>query len=714
MIRNNIFNKYEFSNFESYDLVEHDLTYTHNADHAEKTLKGKEFSFSKKANSYFITISFKELKEINGISLDLSLSDWDDISYLALGIDDKDEYRHVKLKNPTLDKIFNFKFSFDDLIYKINNLKIGSKKNINVDSFRLFIKGKPRGSSRVLLKNASIWSRTNKKSSFFEFIYDANDTTTKAIKYLYDYLDREEGIIDKANLYLEKGVFPVPKGKSIFWDIERKKPDSIDENNSLRMNWLSLSPVLMLMKKNYADGSLMPVFAARDFINNWMNDHYFNDTDDPRYNWYDHGVAERQLSLLLVWYFGKKNNFDSRFMSRIQYVILMQAELLSSETFYASNQNTRYHNHAWFQDIALIATAYLFNKCKFSKEWISIASSRLEDQYEKLICREKGFSVFVENSIGYHKGAILLFKLASNLLSLGANGEHKHIQVVSEMQDFVHLLSYPNMKCPSQGDTFREANRLSHKQYKKYSHPAITVLPESGYCILKANENDTPFMFCFFSTSLTKTHKHEDNLSFTLFYDSVEWFIDPSFYSHEYDDFITSYLRSSRAHNSIHIRNNAYSIEPGVSKINDYFDAKEDFMVSAEHHSFINYRVSRKVCGSKKNLYLSFEENIKKLSSDCNEDFAYLMFQCGEGVVAEKYEGSIILTHPNSTKFLKIASQNFSAISIHFGLIKGDLIRGYCGQGFLKKKEISSIEVKIMLDKPIIWELTTGDVNELH
>jgi hypothetical protein len=96
---------------------------------------------------------------------------------------------------------------------------------------------------------------------------------------------------------------------------------------------------------------------------------------------------------------------------------------VASELFYASHQPTRYHNHAWFQDIALMATALAMKDFPCVEHWLETSISRLTDQLEQLIVRDKGYAVFVENSIGYHRGVQRLVEFAGELERLPGDSE---------------------------------------------------------------------------------------------------------------------------------------------------------------------------------------------------------------------------------------------------------------------------------------------------
>ena len=121
----------------------------------------------------------------------------------------------------------------------------------------------------------------------------------------------------------------------------------------------------------------------------------------------------------------------------------------------------------------------------------------------------------------------------------------------------------------------------------------VIGLQKSGYAVVKGLHYDDPFMLTFYATSLSKTHKHEDNLSFTLL-DMIEWLIDPSYYSHEYQEKITAYLRSSIAHNTITADQKIPSIEPGKCELM-VFNNNDRFRIKSSSKAFENFVIHRTI-----------------------------------------------------------------------------------------------------------------------
>jgi hypothetical protein len=187
---------------------------------------------------------------------------------------------------------------------------------------------------------------------------------------------------------------------------------------------------------------------------------------------------------------------------------------------------------------------------------------------------------------------------------------------------FSQFFHYPARSAPAQGDTFRLNNERGDEiqRLKPYRDPACTVLPKAGYAIVKGNHDDGPFMISVLATSLCRTHKHEDNLSFTLFFDGLEWLIDPSFYSHEYKAPLPAYLRSAAAHNCLAIPGRGYSIDPGLAQI-DGSSEGTDFVINGQHRAYDNVLIQREIRGSIDRLELQVVDRAITQTPDAAETY---------------------------------------------------------------------------------------------
>jgi hypothetical protein len=377
-------------------------------------------------------------------------------------------------------------------------------------------------------------------------------------------------------------------------------------------------------------------------------------------------------------------------MRKIYHAIMMHSQLLASEAFYAINQHTRYHNHAWFQDIALMITALVFQYADSSKKWLLIAIDRLKDQFENSFIEEEDYSILIENSLGYHKGTENLTKLISDILEV-CNIQSDLTEKHQKIKRFTDLYMYPNGRLPSHGDTYRHSGmNFEECKNKKVQNKVFFCSSKAGYVTVQSNIYDTGMILNVFASSVVITHKHQDHLSFTLFFDGVEWFTDPSFYSHEYNSPISAHLRSVWAHNNIAINNLEYSIEPGLAFMNGSAN-DETFVIEGKHFAYHGIEVRRKINGSFDDLNLAIEDNV--ITNRANLEI-FSLLHLGEGVKVEKISEVLYLTHSNSNYTICV-DYNGVETNLIYGFEESRILQGIIGHGFMQKVDSICIASKI-------------------
>ncbi len=646
------------------------------------------------------------LELANGITIRYRISGWDDLRYLAIGHTIKEGFRHVKIVNPAEDDWTTFSIGYQDLAFGLkNNWQKPCPEKIS--DIRLYIIATPSSSgAKIEMSWASTWLEQDGQQFDWEqakLNIDLNNALKKYFIHCNPYIH------EQVESFLSTGDCPLTGLKKLSWSTHLPQPDGLQESGTYRYLWHAMHLVISMMVQAKNSDTTAPIYAARDYINTWLERSFFCPDPDIKYTWYDHGTAERLLAFLFMRGIGIEQCFDYRFMSRLEYAIYMHAQLLESEVFYASHQPTRYHNHAWFQDLALIAVGVALPEIPCSKRWIDRGIDRLTDQFKHLIVRDNGYSVFVENSIGYHHGIQRLVVFAGELVSL--SGRETNIpKIAEELNAWSDFLRYPDGRVPSQGDTFRLPSLVGRdiRRSSPYSTPSCTILPVAGYAVAKGNHEQIPFMLCMFASSLCKTHKHEDNLSCTLFFDGIEWLIDPSFYSHEYDSDIPSFLRSAWAHNNVVITNTEYSIEPGKAKLTGDFN-DVNYEIRGSHTAYDGYIVSRNLYGSTNILELTITDHIITEHGQHNNDVeVFSLLHLGESVTACITDEGVELSHADSEYNLLIYGEHLSA-QIFEGWNEGQENHGVTGLGFMQKINSISISLVMQMNKPFCWKLQVSN-----
>ncbi|MFV0492259.1 MAG: heparinase II/III family protein [Pseudorhodobacter sp.] len=649
-----------------------------------------------------LRFSLPEARMANGMGLRLRIRGWKSISYIGIGHTDENRYCHVKAGHPRQDHWFDFCVGFADLAWGWRN-DWDHPEDRPVSDIRFYIKGVPGPEAGLDITDFYLWQETPEPDAIFG---EEHRIPADVMQSLSDY-NRSyfPNAVNQMHSFMEEGKCPLIHDTLINWRVADSRPDGLEGNNTYQYSWHALHPALILMLSALETKKAGPVFAARDLVSDWLTRSY--DTPDPnvKYAWYDHGVAERLLTFITLYGIGQDYGFDSRFMTRLRRAIHSHAQLLASEVFYAGHQSIRYHNHAWFQDFALIATGLAFPGWAPANYWIDLALERIGDQFAALIVRDGDYAVLAENSIGYHRGIQRLVSKIDVFASL--SGRQTDIPaILAGMSGFSTLMHYPDGKrFPAQGDTFRlplppEGDPGGKRPWPT---PEVAILPHAGYGIARGNHEGRPFSLIFLATALSATHKHADNLSFTLYLDGIEWLIDPSFHSHEYARPLPAWLRGPEAHNAFILPGADYAITPGRARMTGWQDDGA-FHFEGHHDAVTDCKFRREINGRIDRLDLTIlDELLQQGPGAPPAEQARLMLQCGDGVTATITEGEIRLTHPASDLSLLISLPGARIRSFHGQ--EEDPVCGITGLGFLEAVPITTIRVEPPEAGAIQWEL---------
>jgi len=584
--------------------------------------------------------------ESTGVAARFLVHGWKQLSYVAVGRTTGNSFRHIKAQHVQQGEWTQIAFDDEDLILRIETAGEPHEPAPSND-VRIYIKGIPGDEGAVVEVDwVGSWTATGKEL-LGEWPVAAPDSPVR--RALTEYLlHKNPAIDDDARRYLETGDFPILPGVFLPWGLAEPIPEEVSTSPTYRYAWHSLYPAAFLLLHADQHGSSRARWAALRIIDDWLTRSFYSWDPDPRYAWYDHGTAERAITLLLARATLKPSDVDRRTLARLDEAILEHAFLLENEAFYARNQRSRFHNHAWFQDLALLAAAALAPSAASSR-WISTARRRLRAQVTELISTERQVSVFVENSIGYHHGVQTLVEFADSLVT-AASGERDLHEIAIGLRRWSQLFRYEDGRAPSNGDTFRIPNPASAPARRLERPLGATILPRAGYAHVAGSDRGRQFTLCFFATSLNRTHKHADNLSVTLSLDGVEWMIDPSFYSHQYEDPIPAYLRGAAAHSAPFIPGVEYSIEPGLASLSGTTDASGGFVFEGLHRAFADHLVRRTLRGPVDHLHVEGSDSVEGPV----QRTAVGRFHLGDGVTPHVSGNRIILTHTATPAALEL------------------------------------------------------------
>lgn len=658
-------------------------------------------------DSYQIVLSSNDLRDANGVGVYVELAGWDELSYIAVGFRDDKKYHHVKSANPVQNRAFSFCVSFNDLAWGwSNNWEKPAAKTIR--EIRFYIKGRPGKNAYCKLFKAWLW----KESVASELIWQRSEPVSEKLfaslsTYQKSYFP---DFYHQAKAYLEIGLCPLAGNTQLRWSAYERMPEELGSTGTWQYSWHALHPAAFLMLNAQHEKCLSSLMAARDFVIQWLADSFDRPDSNKKYAWYDHGVAERVLALLMLYVLGQKHRFDVRLMTRLAYAIYRHAQLLSSEVFYACHQPIRYHNHAWFQDLALMAVAAAFPTWGSSKLWAEVASTRIQEQFDQLIVEEKDCAIFTENSLGYHLGVErLVSSIAcfSSLLDMPTN----IFSTRNKLKVFSDMILYPEgTHGPGFGDTFRPSNPASREAVvvpEKWQ-PVRRCLPKSGYFIAKGGSpEDAPWLLVFLAANLNATHKHEDDLSIIFWLDGIEWLLDPSFYSHEGEEELTRFLRSPCAHNMLYIPDVPYDYKPGAGRaeltelnVDDKYSIIEGVNRSCAGH-VIHRRLELSENQSGR-LRVDVTDYFEALEPTGEQRNGILNFHFGDGVSIQACSSdqgcAFRLTHPASKYTLVLQMQSEAGMA-------PKIRDSWSGLGFLEKVPTHRLELALPAETKCTWSL---------
>lgn len=665
--------------------------------------------FTGNRDTHTIEYKLKLSVKAAGVRSRIRLRQWENIRYVAIGYMDGKTFRHIKAPNILRDGWVELGFAHQDLIWQIQNAGL-PLNDVDIRTIRIFVKGTPSiEGSFIDVAGVNFVCASN-----YTLDVDEPLPSEQLLEIIYHYLKNNfRNYREDAEVLLQTNRCPMPGGARLEWPLGDSKPKGLEDVSTYRFAWHAQHPAISLLLFAHELQHCGAILSCRTLVEQWLRTSYDAIDVDTKFTWYDHGTAERLLAFILLWSVNKQLGSDRRFQAKLGQAIVKHAQLLASEAFYAYHQPIRYHNHAWFQDAALLAAALAFPQFEEASSWRDLAISRFEDQLDHLIVRDNGFAIFVENSIGYHHGVQKLALWVGRLV--GLSGVSSDVpSIAKQLVAWSDFFRYPDGRTPAQGDTFRPAPDVlgPARQGKPWPEPTCQVLPDAGYCVVKGNQQGKPFMLCMLATSLSKTHKHDDNLSITLWYDGVEWLIDPSFYSHEHQHPIAAYLRSAKAHSSVYLVGAEYSKSLGITTLADYPNTP-GFKCRGTHTAYEGIEVVRTISGALDCLdFKGLDElNARSPGGLSGKVGAHLSFHLAEGVTVTALADGYLLNHPASTSGLLLEIDHTHGRVLH-GLDSNDAPLSVAGQGFLNQVSTTSIDIDFKKANLIEWRVSTVDNNK--
>ncbi|AJC84184.1 heparinase II/III family protein [Campylobacter peloridis] len=296
-----------------------------------------------------------------------------------------------------------------------------------------------------------------------------------------------------------------------------------------------------------------------DILNSWYLS--CNDKLDNPWIFHDHATALRASNISKILSIIKSCISKDEFLL-FQKILTIDVNKLLLDEFYSKNTN-----HGLDQSLSLYEASF-FLEVNNVLDIRNIATNRINDELRFAFCDDGGHK---ENSPAYLSYGISQVLRA---LDIGYKYEKENTKIyfpLDLLKKSCLVLGYFvqfNGNLPLIGDTtiFKINNLLLNKlsmhnckEYENYIYlisngkegvkpdKDLLFLNDSGYAIIKDFDNKLNLVFkC---KHISNYHRHDDDLSFTLFYDNEEWFVDSGLYEYAEKDEFRRYLRSHFSHN---------------------------------------------------------------------------------------------------------------------------------------------------------------------
>lgn len=584
------------------------------------------------------------------LELSLAVDGWSSIRYLAYGLRTKTG-RYVHVKNPHPQQGEEFAEILDASGYErtIEGFD-ASLDDLNGASLEIFVHGVPGPSGgRVAISKVRVGAHSAHCLDEFESALDSRSQRARFKASLnpsflaafdeYN-LGYYENDMSAARRFVRTGEVALRQVTPIPGDWRKKAPPVADYTTTHRYLWHAQDLPRVLLVAFESERRPEYAEAAYGVVSAWARDNLETKGEDQRYIWYDHGVGDRLITLVMLWRAALELDWHADRLQVVSNLLVRHADLLASDWFYARNQVERWHNHGMFQDVALLSAGGLFDFQPDRQRWLDVASRRLLSQFQALVASD-GSSI--ENSFGYHAATERMCWSSVKWLELAATPDQGLRAVCQRMAQFTAALMYPDGRGPSYGDSFRRENSPSLASWPgaRKDDKSAKVFVDSGYAVARGNRAGIPWQVTFLAPSKSRTHKHEDNLNVTYWAGGIEWVVDPGFYSHQYTDPVPAFARSWRAHNAPGIVSGTYSIAPGLASLTELDNTEQRFFVRGESRAFDGWVVNREMDVSRSDGAAGFVDTV----TGAGKPRWQHAFQFGEGVKAEIRKDSIHLVY---------------------------------------------------------------------
>ncbi|WP_374017414.1 alginate lyase family protein [Paenibacillus thiaminolyticus] len=371
--------------------------------------------------------------------------------------------------------------------------------------------------------------------------------------------------------YLFAGLDVIPFNNRIDWNYQHYK-----QGSSYQLYLHALYPISFLVNAYEVSKCVKYLEKSLHIIEDWSQ---FEQSEHRNLMiWYDHPSAHRIQNISYFYISAKdKLKLDHEFF---QSLIYRHVDYLNNDDNYTKN------NHGIMMDTALIMLGLLFDEAM----WVQKGLWRVKDNF---ISNFSHKGVHLENSIEYHLFVQRMFKelesyLNKNGLTLGEDAKQK----ILLSYDFYKYMVKPDGNFPMIGDSSKIKN-TSEKSFESFFDS------QAGIAIIQAEKEkkEESTWISFICGYGNLAHKHFDDLSFTLYSNGDDIFIDSGKYGYERSK-LRNYIKSPLSHNTVTVKGEMYDmLKPEESlqqiRITDFCDNSVYSYVKGINFAYHESRITR-------------------------------------------------------------------------------------------------------------------------
>lgn len=419
-----------------------------------------------------------------------------------------------------------------------------------------------------------------------------NQQVTTVKNYLEDANNLMNGVYK-----LQKGLDEINFNKTLDWNYKH----SISSNTyQLYLHTLNFNN--SLVKAFIQKNDIRYIIKAKLIIEDWIKEN-LNQKETKNYAWYDHTVSSRIQNLLYYQsnapnkYKIKKKKFAKVFKKHLDFLV--------------KYKNYTENNHGIMMDRALVIGSLFLEDAELRNDYIMLAKNRIE----KAILRDYSYkSVHLENSPDYHRMVTNWLNKAIKLfddIKMPLSSKYKNILKGADIYNGI-IVNY-NKEYPMIGDTaFGTTNvKKQHNDFIDY---------EAGVGVFNNRNTQSTLVFnCGFKNL---THKHKDDLSFTLSVEKEEIFVDSGKYNYNKNDPIRKYMISPVAHTTLFVQNKDYLLtNHNVINIMTSHIDKDYKLIKGIHKGYKDITLERSIIVLNSGAYIIIDKAYSKIENTYVQNF---------------------------------------------------------------------------------------------